>query len=51
MNIAMILAMLLASGVCARTSFEGPGGTGLDVIVCPVMQAAPAAEDEPGEPS
>ena len=53
MNIAMIFAMLLASGTCARTEFQGPGGVSLNVIVCPVMGSGPAEVEveEPGDPA
>lgn len=35
MNVAAIMAYLLASGVCGSLSFQGPNGKALEVIVCP----------------
>jgi len=51
MNLAAILALLLSSGVCAKSDFHSPDGTTLRVVVCPVMApAAPPADDPPAPP-
>jgi len=51
MNLAAILALLLSSGVCAKSDFHGPDGNTLRVVVCPVMAPAdPPAEDAPHAP-
>ncbi len=48
MNLAAILAMLLSSGVCAKSDFHAPDGNTLRVVVCPVMApAAPPSDDAP----
>jgi hypothetical protein len=48
MNLAAILALLLSSGVCAKSDFHSPDGMTLRVVVCPVMAPAdPPAEDAP----
>ncbi len=49
MNIAMLLAFLVASGVCAETSFIGADGSELKVVVCPRMNPAPAESPVPEE--
>jgi hypothetical protein len=43
MNIAALLALLLNSGMCAKTDFQPPGGGTLRVVVCPMVLAP--AED------
>jgi len=51
MNLAAILAMLISSGVCAKSDFHSPDGATLRVVVCPVMAAPePPAEDAPPAP-
>jgi hypothetical protein len=51
MNLAAILALLLSSGVCAKTDFHSPDGATLRVVVCPVMAPAdPPADDAPAAP-
>ncbi len=51
MTAAMLIALLLQSGVCSQTQFEGPAGLTLTVVVCPVLVPpggeAPAEESEP----
>lgn len=47
MNIAMMLAFLVASGVCAETKFIGADGSELRVVVCPFVSQAP--EEKPAE--
>jgi hypothetical protein len=48
MNLAAILALLISSGVCAKSDFHSPNGATLRVVVCPVMAPAdPPAEDAP----
>jgi hypothetical protein len=48
MNLAAILALLLNSGVCAKTDFHGSDGTTLRVVVCPMMEPAePPADGTP----
>jgi hypothetical protein len=49
MNLGAILAMLLASGVCAKSDFHSPDGTTLRVIVCPVMAPAEPPADAPAD--
>jgi hypothetical protein len=53
MNVAAIMALLLSSGVCAKTEFHSAAGTTLQVVVCPML-AAPAAnapsDDAPPAP-
>ena len=52
MNIAAILALLLSSGVCAKTDFNGPDGTILRVVVCPVLSNPDAVpQGEPRAPA
>jgi len=52
MNLAAILAMLLSSGVCAKSDFHSPDGATLRVVVCPVMAPAePPADDAPPAPA
>jgi hypothetical protein len=52
MNLAAILALLLSSGMCAKSDFHSPDGMTLRVVVCPVMAPAdPPAEDEPPAPA
>jgi hypothetical protein len=52
MNLAAILAMLLSSGVCAKSDFHSPDGATLRVVVCPVMvPAEPPAEGAPPAPA
>jgi hypothetical protein len=43
MNVAAILALLLSSGVCAKTEFHSTAGATLQVVVCPMM-AAPGGD-------
>ena len=48
---AMLIALLLQSGACSETRFQGPDGATLSVVVCPMLlppadDAAPA-EDAP----
>ena len=51
MNLVAILALLLNSGVCAKSDFHSPDGTTLRVIVCPVMAAPePPVPDAPPSP-
>lgn len=55
MPTAMLLALLLQSGACAESRFQGPDGATLSVIVCPLMQpaegdAAPADAASPDAP-
>jgi hypothetical protein len=53
MNLAMIFAMLLQSGVCAQSQFHDASGRTLVVMVCPRMtqdEHAPASPDEPSAP-
>ena len=51
MNVAAIIALLLASGVCAKTDFRGADGATLQVVVCPLTQAPGAPADPAPEPS
>ena len=46
MNLAAIFALLLQSGACAQSTFRGPEGAVLTVIVCPhvVVPGAPTGE-------
>jgi hypothetical protein len=48
MNLAMIFAMLLQSGVCAQSEFHDASGRTLMVMVCPRMTEPGAAN--PGGP-
>ena len=50
MNIAAILAMLLASGACAKSDFHGTDSTELRVVVCPVLAAPGAEAPDPAPP-
>ena len=54
MNLAMIFAMLLQSGICAQSQFHDASGRTLMVMVCPRMSepggglpGAPPATAEP----
>ena len=60
MNVGALIAMLLASGVCAKTDFVKDDGSTLRVVVCPGVVQAPAAPPadakpetpkEPGDPA
>jgi hypothetical protein len=52
MNLAAILALLLSSGVCAKSDFKSPDGMTLRVVVCPVMAPAdPPADEAPAPPA
>lgn len=42
MNLAMMLAILVQSGMCADVPFTGRDGSTLHVIVCPRLSPAPA---------
>lgn len=46
MNIGMLIALLLQSGVCSETRFQRPDGAGLTVVVCPMMTKAPTEDDD-----
>ena len=48
MNLAMIFAMLLQSGICAQSQFHDASGRTLMVMVCPRMSQPDGAE--PGGP-
>jgi hypothetical protein len=48
MNLAMIFAMLLQSGICAQSEFHDASGRTLMVMVCPRMTEPGAAN--PGGP-
>lgn len=48
MNLAMIFALLLHSGVCAQSEFHGPDGRTLLIMVCPRMEQPDTAA--PGTP-
>lgn len=37
MTAAMLIALLLQSGACAESHFQGPDGTMLSVVVCPML--------------
>ena len=50
MNVAIILAMLVQSGICAPVDFEGRDGNQLTVLVCPMMKQAGAAPDDTAPP-
>jgi hypothetical protein len=53
MNLAMIFAMLLQSGVCAQSEFHDASGRTLMVMVCPRMTPddhGPASPDAPATP-
>ncbi len=53
MNLAMIFAMLLQSGVCAQSEFHDASGRTLVVMVCPRMTQddhGPASPSEPPAP-
>ncbi len=55
MNVMAILALLLSTGVCAKTQFTGPDHRTLQVVVCPLQMddapaAPPADKPEPNEP-
>ena len=51
MNVAMILAMLLNSGVCAKSDFHSPDGGTLRVVVCPIVAPSePPADEAPPAP-
>jgi hypothetical protein len=50
MNLAMIFAMLLQSGVCAQSEFHDASGRTLMVMVCPRM-AEPGAANPGGPPA
>ncbi len=41
MNLAMIFAMLIQSGVCQQTEFHDASGRTLLVMVCPRLQELP----------
>lgn len=45
MTAAMMLAMLVQSGLCADVPFAGQDGSTLHVIVCPRLSPAPAARE------
>lgn len=51
MNLAMLFAMLLQSGVCAQSEFHDAGGRTLLVMVCPRMtqpvDRGPASPEAP----
>jgi len=48
MNVASVLALLVQMGVCAPVQFSGPADSKLTVIVCPMMEQAPADEEPKG---
>ena len=57
MNLAMIFAMLLQSGICAQSQFHDSSGRTLMVMVCPRMSEpgvtlpdGPPSGAEPTEP-
>lgn len=54
MNLAMIFAMLLQSGICAQSEFHDASGRTLLVMVCPRMTepgaALPSAPPAAGPP-
>jgi hypothetical protein len=50
MNLAMIFAMLLQSGVCAQSQFHDASGRTLMVMVCPRM-SEPGGVEPGGPPS
>jgi hypothetical protein len=50
MSIAMLIALLLQSGACAQTQFQGPDGATLNVVVCPMMTPAGAEPEAPPAP-
>jgi len=58
MNLAMIFAMLLQSGICGQTEFHDADGRTLLVMVCPRMTqpggngpAVPPGGDAPEAPA
>ena len=51
MNLAAIFALLLASGTCAQTTFQGEDGTRLEVIVCPRTVVPEDATEAPKRPT
>ncbi len=48
MNLAALFALLLQSGACAPVEFKGQDGSGLTVLVCPMLR--PSAEPSPEIP-
>ena len=51
MNLAAIFALLLQSGVCAQTEFNGVDGRTLAIMVCPRTVAPDStAPTEPAPP-
>jgi hypothetical protein len=51
MNLAMIFAMLLQSGICAQSEFHDASGRTLQVMVCPRMSQAGGDVIPKGPPS
>jgi hypothetical protein len=49
-NLAALLALLLASGACAETDFRGADGAVLSVVVCPRV-IPPGDAPPPGSPT
>ena len=50
MNLAAIFALLLQSGACAQSTFRGPEGAVLTVIVCPQVLVPDAETEAPETP-
>ena len=46
MNLAALFALLLQSGACAPTDFQGTDGSKLTIMICPMLKPAPAAPSE-----
>lgn len=46
MTPAMLLAMLLQSGICSQTEFKGADGASLTVVVCPILIPPGGAGEE-----
>ena len=47
MSIAALLALLLTSGVCAESTFVGPDGVTLHVVICPHLVPTEPAKPDP----
>ena len=47
MNIAAILALLLASGACSKSDFHTADGATLRVVVCPMTMTGSAPDGAP----
>ena len=47
MTAAMLIALLLQSGACSESRFQGADGATLSVVVCPML--TPKNDDAPAD--